>query len=86
MNIDPFIHITSSTSTGESFYLKYLCKINELEPTPLLKDEEMEAMRDQLLQEVLKDYQAIIGNTGAGSEEQAASRCYRCMYCTSLMF
>ena len=63
MNIDPFIHITSSTSTGESFYLKYLCKINELEPTPLLKDEEMEAMRDQLLQEVLKDYQANIGNT-----------------------
>ena len=36
MNIDPFIHITSSTSTGESFYLKYLCKINELKPTPLL--------------------------------------------------
>jgi len=28
-----------------------------------LKDEEMEAMRDQLLQEVLKDYQANIGNT-----------------------
>ena len=50
-------------NAGESFYLKYLSKITEMELEPLSKDDEMEVMRAQLLQEVTKDYEAIIGNT-----------------------
>ena len=34
-----------------------------MELEPLSKDDEMEVMRAQLLREVTKDYEAIIGNT-----------------------